>query len=322
MITVVFSTFNGSRTLPAMLDSLTTLTQPTGDWEIIAVDNASRDNSSSIINGYKDKLPITLLHQPKQGKNFALNYAIPFCAGDLIIFTDDDIIAPKNWLIDYEKLAAEKQDYGIFGGKIIPNWPDKRPDAIINVIPQGPAYAVHKEDISSGPTTPGMVWGPNMAIRANIFQTGTRFNENIGPSVGSYIMGSETELNFRLADEGYLFWFESSIVVEHQIRPEQLSPTWLAGRAKRFGRASAYNEHQRGGESNVPLILGAPRWLYRSMVENWSRKALGILLRNEEVRLKALWNLNFYWGAICEHRNLFLKKGLSSNRNDDLNLNQ
>ena len=304
MITVVFSTFNGSQTLPTMLESLASLRSPLGGWKLIAVDNASTDNSSKIINDYKERLPLTLLYQPKQGKNIALNYAIPYCEGDLIVFTDDDIIAPENWLLTYERLAQEKQNYSIFGGKIIPHWPnDKKPEAITQIIPQGPAYAIHEENISSGPTTPGTVWGPNMAIRPNVFETGIRFNENVGPSVGNYIMGSETELNARLADAGYLFWFENSVAVKHQIRPEQLSPTWLAGRARRFGRHNAYKEYLRNGASKAPHIMGVPRWRYRALIEGWAMKTLGILTRNDKAMLKGLWKFNLNIGEIVEDRN-------------------
>ena len=303
MITVVFSTFNGSRTLPKMLESLTSLSAPLGGWKIIAVDNASTDNSSKIINDYKNRLPLTLLHQPKQGKNFALNHALPHCEGDLIVFTDDDIVAPKDWLLCYEQLAQEKPGYSIFGGKIIPHWPDARPEAIVRAIPQGPAYAGHKEDISSGPTTPGMVWGANMAIRTTIFESGVRFNEQVGPSVGSYIMGSETELNSRLAEAGYLFWFQDTPAIQHQIKPEQLSSKWLAGRARRFGRANAHNQYIRHGTPNVPLIMGAPRWQYRALIEGWIMKTLGILKGNDEDMFKGLWKFNFYMGTISEYRN-------------------
>jgi glycosyltransferase involved in cell wall biosynthesis len=256
MITVVFSTFNGSQTLPIMLESLTNLAAPHGGWKIIAVDNASTDDSSRIINDYRNRLPLTLLHQPKQGKNFALNYAIPHCEGDLLVFTDDDIIAPTDWLLSYERLAQEERDYAIFGGKIIPHWPDNKPEAIVKAIPQGPAYAVHKEHMCSGPIMPSMVWGPNMAIRSTLFEAGLRFNESIGPSVGNYIMGSETELTSRLAEAGYLCWFEASLAVKHQIRPEQLSPKWLAGRARRFGRHAAHNEHLHNGSPKVSFIMG------------------------------------------------------------------
>ncbi|WP_150913234.1 glycosyltransferase [Marinobacter halotolerans] len=304
MITLAFSTFNGSRTLPSMLESLTTLTPPQGGWEIIAVDNASTDNSSAIINSYKKKLPLKLLHQPKQGKNFALNLALPYCLGEIIVFTDDDILASPDLLLGYERLLTNKLDYTVFGGKIIPHWPDDKPEAIVKTIPLGPAYSLHKEDMHSGPTDPGMVWGANMAIRSDVFKKGARFNECIGPSIGSYIMGSETELNFRLAEAGHLFWFEDSIVVKHQIRPEQLSHKWLAGRAQRFGRANAFNDHKRRDRSNMPIVFGAPRWQYRALVEGWLIKILGILSGNEETMLKGLWNSNFYRGAIYENRKL------------------
>jgi hypothetical protein len=142
-----------------------------------------------------------------------------------------------------------------------------------------------------------------MAIRFSIFEAGVRFNESIGPNVGSYIMGSETELTSRLAQAGYLCWFASLPAVKHQIRPEQLSPSWLAGRARRFGRATAYNECQRYGTPTVPFIMGAPRWQYRALIEGWTMKTLGNLIRSERIMLEGLWKFNFHIGTIYEYRN-------------------
>lgn len=304
MITVVFSTYNGSRTLPAMLTSLTRLEAPEGGWRLIAVDNASTDDTALILARFRDRLPIQVLFQPRRGKNAALNLALPHLDGELVIFTDDDIIAPVSWLRSYDELCSAKQDFDIFGGRVVPRWPGPVPRAILESVPLGPAFAIHSENLEEGPIGPGMIWGPNMAIRRRLFDQGVRFDEEVGPSAGNYTMGSETELTRRLNRSGHRCWFADSIQVEHQIRPEQLSRGWIAGRARRFAKLLVHNERRRPSKEDVAMIFGVPRWRYRALAGSKLRELFGLLTRNEIVALHGLWQANLQLGAILEYRRL------------------
>ena len=91
MITVIFATYNGSDSLPLMLEALTKIIPPQGGWKLVAVDNASTDNSHEILTNYLPKLPLTILSETQQGKNSALNTGLKAIEGDLVVFTDDDI---------------------------------------------------------------------------------------------------------------------------------------------------------------------------------------------------------------------------------------
>jgi hypothetical protein len=72
-----------------------------------------------------------------------------------------------------------------------------------------------------------------------VFDKGIRFDERIGPRGKSYPMGSETEFNLRLARLGHAAVYVPQATVRHQIRPEQMTRTWLVGRAFREGRGEA-----------------------------------------------------------------------------------
>lgn len=76
-----------------------------------------------------------------------------------------------------------------------------------------------------------------MAIRAAVFESGTRYADNIGPDGSSlYPMGSETELALRLKSQGLKCWFAAGPSVGHIIRPKQLADEWMLLRAYRWGR--------------------------------------------------------------------------------------
>jgi glycosyltransferase involved in cell wall biosynthesis len=75
-ITVVFATHNGADTLPRMLDALEDLETPMGGVKIVAVDNASTDNSAALIKARSASLPVELLTETRRGKSAALNRAL------------------------------------------------------------------------------------------------------------------------------------------------------------------------------------------------------------------------------------------------------
>src|SRR5205807_1564787 len=75
-----------------------------------------------------------------------------------------------------------------------------------------------------------------MAVCRSIFASGFTFNEGIGPRGTRYAMGSETELIRRLYQSGKQAVFLPNSLVEHIIHQDQVSPTWVVGRAFRQGR--------------------------------------------------------------------------------------
>src|SRR3954469_9397447 len=110
MITVLFSTFNGVDTLPLMLESLTRLTPPPGGWKLVAVDNGSTDGSGDLLRSFAGRLPLTVLSEPAKGKNRALNRGLEItegdlAGGDLVVLTDDDIVAEADWLTAWASVA-------------------------------------------------------------------------------------------------------------------------------------------------------------------------------------------------------------------------
>lgn len=123
MLTVIFSSYNGADSLPMMLDILTKVIAPSGGWKLIAVDNASTDNTRAILDSYLEKLPLTVLNEKKQGKNAALNTGLEYIEGDLVVFTDDDIVADSNWLVNLRTQVDKQKSYDIFfAGRITPYW--------------------------------------------------------------------------------------------------------------------------------------------------------------------------------------------------------
>jgi len=227
-LTVLCSTYNGAETLPRMLDALEDLEPPDNRVKIVAVDNASTDGSSDIIKARSEKLPITLLSEARLGKNIALNKGLSEIEGDLVVFTDDDIVPRRDWLVSISHIAEEQPNYDIFGGAIYPLWEENPKEWVLRNVPKG---WFGWTDFNEGPVEPHRVWGGNMTVRSRVFSN-HRFVEGIGPNgMRQYAAGSETEFTIRLAKTGHMCWHSRSSVVGHIIRARQLRPEWLLQRA-------------------------------------------------------------------------------------------
>lgn len=302
MITILFATHNGEKTLPLTLKAFCNLTVPEIGWEIIVVDNASTDNTANIIKSYIDKLPIRYLYEDKKGKNNALNSGVSLAKGNLIVFTDDDVIPEQEWLVKLASCANLHADYTIFGGVIKPNWPRQPDKWIIDHVPLGATYAITKENLEEGDISPGSVWGPNMAIRREVFDAGHRFDTSVGPNgKKNYAMGSETEFTIRLHKVGYKSWFCRDAVVQHIIRDYQLDPKWIVERAYRLGR-SMYRQKSATYNPNIPLLFGVPRWMFRKLIDEYFKYSFAFLTRNRIASFYASWEISFILGYFSESK--------------------
>src|SRR3954466_3165587 len=90
-ISVVVPTRNRAGRLRALLESLAA--QPA--HEVVVVDNASRDDTQAVVT----KAGVRRIRLPEpMGPAVARNRGWREARGDLIVFTDDDVVARPGWL--------------------------------------------------------------------------------------------------------------------------------------------------------------------------------------------------------------------------------
>jgi GT2 family glycosyltransferase len=302
-VTVLFPTLNGAHTLPRMLETLERLEPPTGGWKVVAVDNGSTDDSLEILKRYAVKLPMTVLSEPRRGKNIALNSALALVEGDLVALTDDDIILPLDWLMTIENAAAQNLDYDIFGGAIHPVWEECPPDWLLRCVPKS---WLGWTDFPEGPINPHSVFGANMAVRSSVFRA-QKFAEGIGPNGSTlYAMGSETEFTMRAERAGHRCWHFRAAPVGHIIRAHQLKREWLQQRAYNLARGD--RRKFRIFEPDARLqVFGYPlRYLFGfvrgagHLAAAACNVARARLLGDFEDRFRADLRLRYYRGDMAE----------------------
>lgn len=300
MLTVLLPTRNGSRSLPTVLETFTRLHVPSSGWKLVVVDNGSTDRTREIVTSFRASLPLTYVFEERPGKNVALNAGLEHLEGDLAVFTDDDVFPHPDWLIRLRAVADAHLAYSMFGGVVRPRW-QVTPPHWMRWVDTAVVFAITDPQMIEGPTDPQLLFGPNMAIRAEVFKGGIRFNTSIGPRGHNYPMGSETELVLRLVREGHKAWHVRDAVVEHFIREDQMNKSWVLRRAIRFGRGR-FRISQTVDAVAVPCCLGMPVSLFPRLFKKGVKRAIARLSFNEQAIFSARWEFNYLLGNIIEAR--------------------
>jgi GT2 family glycosyltransferase len=317
VLTVLFATRNGAKTLRSVLEAYTRLAPPDRGWRLIVVDNGSTDESRRIIAEFESRLPLTCVFEPETGKNVALNTGLALVAcdpGGLVALTDDDAFPRQDWLVRLREAADANPAFGIFGGVVAPRWETTPPAWLLNWTPLAPTYTVSDSGLTEGPIEGHHVFGPNMAVRSEIFAAGHRFDSSIGPtSSRNYAMGSETEFVLRVMGHGVRAWYTPTAVVDHFVRTAQMRPSWIFRRAMRFGRGQC-RLHSRLPEqaravwgfrhppAPTPCWFGMPVALLYQLARKVSAVVLAVLRCSRERVFRSAFALSYVYGYACEAR--------------------
>jgi glycosyltransferase involved in cell wall biosynthesis len=298
--TVLLATRNRASTLDRVLRAYGRLRPPPGGWEVVVVDNGSTDQTRNVVEAARERIPVTYCFEPRPGKNRALNTGLALATGGLVVFTDDDILPRPDWLVELCAAADLRESASIIAGVITPCWESAPPDWILRGVPTSVCFGFHPTGFQEGPEKPSIAFGGNLAIRADVFRRGYRFNPAIGPLPTRYTMGGEAELIRRLVREGHEVWGCPRAVVEHLIPTSHMTPGWILERAVRWGRSQQFF----GSESAEPMALWwkLPRWIFRGAVRQAAAAAHAWLVGDRAGLLRARWELHCLYGIAVEAR--------------------
>ncbi|APC14796.1 glycosyl transferase family 2 [Pseudomonas frederiksbergensis] len=89
-VSVVVAAYNEQRTIENKLRNLLAQDYHAASLQIIVASDGSTDQTVALARSFDDPR-IEVLDLPRQGKNSALNAAVSYCTGDILVFTDADV---------------------------------------------------------------------------------------------------------------------------------------------------------------------------------------------------------------------------------------
>ena len=201
------------------------------DYEVIVVDNRPGDVPPAVIPGAR------VVREPHPGISAARNRGIAVATGEIIAFTDDDVVADHRWLRALGERFARQPDVAAVTGLVVPleletpaqilfeqsgNGLDRAFVPLtferagrFRVLRRAPGAGT--EQIGSLYETGEFGLGSNMAFRAAVLREAGGFDEALG--VGTPTCGGEDlAMLVELLTAGHRLAYEPDAIIQHSHR--------------------------------------------------------------------------------------------------------
>lgn len=275
---VVVCTYNRCESLADTLAALAAQQVPPGfRWNLVVVDNNSRDATRSVVAEFAAAHPGLALHyefEGRQGLSNARNLGLSVAQGDYIVFTDDDVLPAPDWLAT---LVGGMREHGCSaaGGYIEPLWQAQPPAWLterfygflaLRVDPAGPKVVTDAED---------MPFGANLAFERGALERIGRFDPELGRNGSALAGGEEIDMLMRVvADGGRVMYFPQARV-RHKVEAFRLHKRYF----RRWRENCSRNEAAKWPPVAGRRLAGAPLYLYGQLLRAGGRAALMRLTR-------------------------------------------
>lgn len=104
-ISIIIPALNEERMIGRCLESLTKLAFARDRFEVLVVDNGSRDRTLEIAESFRGRLKVRVLQKTNVRISALRNLGARAAAGDILVFLDADCLAPEDWLDRIFELA-------------------------------------------------------------------------------------------------------------------------------------------------------------------------------------------------------------------------
>jgi GT2 family glycosyltransferase len=251
------------RTLQCLVDA----DLPPSLARVLVVENGGKNGAEAKVAAFAGRLPVAYRFTPVGSKCAALNLALEECAGELVVFFDDDVRIAPGCVQAYARAAEGKRGGEFYAGQCHVDYEVEPPEWLKHYLPfsaKGWSYGDRVRELPE-PLALGFNWA---AFADDIKRAGS-FNPEIGP--GRMIsIGDETDLQREMLRQGVKGVYLPDALVWHHVPADRCSTGWTLERNRRMG-----------------LLVGkklaeapAPRRLGKRAVAIAKVAALGLLTRS------------------------------------------
>jgi glycosyltransferase involved in cell wall biosynthesis len=230
-ITIAICTYNRSDALERCLDALAAQTCAATRFEVLVVDNASTDDTPTVVRRFAHKFSMfKYAQEPVQGLARARNRALSQCQSEILGFTDDDAIPNPDWVATIlETFRGLPESYAAIGGEIEPIWERERPqwldDKMLRTLGARLGWDTNERELEPDE----WICEVNCAYRTKALSRYGGFPENLGRK-GDLLLSGENYVNEHMRQDGCRFYFNPAVLVRHCIPKARTTQTWFKRR--------------------------------------------------------------------------------------------
>lgn len=294
LVTVAVCTRDRVTDLALCLDALMDLDYPSLD--LLVVDNApSTDATARLVATRYPR--VRYVREPRPGLDWARNRAVHEARGEILAFTDDDVVVDRGWVTALARVFSEDSEVMAVTGLVVPYELETEAQYLFERYGGfGRGYEREWHSVSSRPDRAdsrhigaGIYGtGANMAYRRRVFATIGEFDPAL--DVGTVTQGGgDLDMFFRVLQHGLTLVYEPAAIVRHRHRRTRIElyrqlAGWGIGFYAYLARNVAMHPEARGAIIRFGLWHFWRRYIRRLVLGLFSPPAVPRALVLAELR--------------------------------------
>jgi glycosyltransferase involved in cell wall biosynthesis len=264
-VSVVVPTHNRAAQLDTVLCALRHEDAVGIACQILVVDNASTDASSSVVSraAAKDSR-VEYVFEPRQGASHARNAGIARARAPIVAFVDDDVVPARNWLRVLKSTFDAHPAIDCVGGRVEPRWPAHVPRWVAGTHVAPLALQTARPLDFDAEHASACLITANFACRRRVF-------DEIGGFSTDYDRDEDREFNLRLWRAGKRGRYVDELRVVARVAAERLTKRyyrrWYEATGRNHARMKFREIIDRDGRLVAPMtcrrVLGRPAFVWR-----------------------------------------------------------
>lgn len=240
--------------------------QGVGPFEVLLVDNSGSNTFEREVEDLASSSESVLRCVPelKPGLHNARHRGAAEAASENLIFLDDDVVLPEDWLRGMCGRLADP-DVAMVGGRILLRFERRPPGWVASF-----RGLLSELDLGSKPrrmTADEAPFGCNLAIRRSLLFRVGGFNPDAfaDPKLLRYRGDGEVGLAKKIQSLDLPIWYEPTAWLEHLVPEQRLSPDYVEWRSMIGGIEQAYVSYRYYPRPAAILLYRALRSFFQSM---------------------------------------------------------
>lgn len=244
-VSVVIPTYNRKDTLRKAIQAYFRQAAPPGSFEILAVDDGSTDGTSQAVADLQGSSPVRVRYfqQQPRGPAAARNLGIREAAGEIILFSDDDIVPDRNLVAEHLAWHQNHAEDSVAVLGYVTWAPEVEATPFMKWCGErGPIFC-YADFAGQTQIDAQFFYSCNISLKTRFLRSSGRFDEEFKSAAYE-----DVELGYRLARRGMRLLYNPAAVGYHY---QRFSVEDARRRARRVAAARRIFERKEAGISTL-----------------------------------------------------------------------